>query len=96
MKQMIEVRHPFRAARQVDEHKYRVMRAALLRVIPAAHDGIPERTLTPAVQRHVGASTFHPAELSHWVTTVMLDLMARGLVEEVDGEGPHRVRRRDP
>lgn len=64
-----------------------------MRVIPDDPDGIPERTLTPAVQRHVGAREFQQVELSHWVTTVTLDLMARGIVEEVRGEGPHRVRR---
>ncbi len=94
MTQTVEVRHPFREPRQVDEHKYRVMRAALLRVIPADPDGIPERTLAPAVRRHVGPRTFHPVELSYWVSTVTLDLLARGVVEEVRGEGPHRLRRR--
>lgn len=90
----IEVRHPFAEPRRVDERKYRAIRDALLRVIPADRRGIPHRTLTPAVQRQVSARTFSPAEVGHWVTLVTLDLIARGIVEEVGGEGPHRVRRK--
>lgn len=89
----IEVRHPFAEPRRVDEDKYRLMREALLRVIPEDPWGIPHRTLTPAVQRYLSARTFSPVELGHWVTLVTLDLIARGIVEEVGGEGPHRVRR---
>jgi hypothetical protein len=91
---LIEARHPFGEPQRVDEDKYQAMRTALLSVIPEDECGIPERTLTQAVHRYIGTRMFHPAELSYWVTTVTLDLMARGLVEEVSGEGPHRVRRR--
>lgn len=77
----------------MDEAKYRAVRDALLRVIPTDRRGIPHRTLTPAVRRYLSPRDFPPATIGHWVTTVLLDLMARGIVEEVGGEGPHRVRR---
>lgn len=89
----IELRSPFGEPQRVDEEKYRAMRRALLAVIPTHRHGIPERTLAPAVKGHVRAAMFHPVELGYWVTRVTLDLMARGIVEEVRGEGPHRVRR---
>ncbi len=93
MRRTIEARHPFAASRPVDEEKYQAMREALLRVIPDEPCGIPQRTLAPAVQRYVSARSFSPVELCHWVTLVTLDLIARGLIEEVAGEGPLRVRR---
>ncbi len=78
---------------RVDVAKYEAMKAALLAVVPAAGDGIPFQDLAGAVRPHLPAEVFANASVSWYVTTVKLDLEARGLIERVPGARPQRLRR---
>jgi Family of unknown function (DUF6958) len=73
----------------IDTGKYEVIKAAILEVVGAA----PEVTfgdLTSAVRRLLG-DTF-PGSVSWYVTTVKLDLEARGLIERVPDKKPQHLR----
>ena len=78
---------------RVDAAKYEAMKAALLAVVPAAGAGIPFQDLVDAVRPHLPAELFANASVSWYVTTIKLDLEARGLIERVPGARPQRLRR---
>ncbi len=78
---------------RIDAAKYEAMKAALLAVVPAAEAGIPFQDLADAVRPHLPAELFANASVSWYVTTIKLDLEARGLIERVPGARPQRLRR---
>lgn len=91
----VETLHP--AGKQgvrIERAKYDTMRRALLRVIPRRKDGVPFLDLVDLVEPHLDPEAF-TAEVSRpwYVTTVKQDLEARGLVEQVPGARPQRLRR---
>lgn len=77
----------------IDAAKYEAMKAALLTVVPAAGAGVPFQDLAEAVRPHLPDVLFASASVSWYVTTVKLDLEARGLIERVPGARPQRLRR---
>ncbi len=77
----------------MDAAKYEAMKAALLAVVPAAEAGILFQDLVDAVRPHLPAELFANASVSWYVTTIKLDLEARGLIERVPGARPQRLRR---
>ncbi len=73
---------------------YEAYRAALLQVIPAAEAGIPFADLSQAVTPHLAQELLDTTSPGWWVTTVKLDLEARGVIERIPGAGKQRVRLR--
>ena len=77
----------------IDAAKYEAMKAALLTVVPAAGAGVPFQDLADAVRPHLSDELFAKASINWYVTTVKLDLEARGLIERVPSARPQRLRR---
>ena len=69
------------------------MKSALLEVIPAEPGAIAFGELRDAVRPHLPTEVFEGASVGWFVTSVKLDLEARGLIERVPGSGPQRLRR---
>ena len=80
----------------VNAARYKAMRRALLRVIPKHKDGVPFRDLRDATVEHLPDDVFAGASFGWYVTTVKLDLEARGLIERVPKASPQRLRRVTP
>ena len=74
----------------IDTAKYAVIKSAILDALDA-HQGISFGALTQVVVDKLGKS--FDGSISWYVTTVKLDLEARGLIERVPGSKPQRVRR---
>ncbi len=95
MPEMVDLMHPDpdKQAGRCDAARYRAMKKALLRVIPRRGDGVPFGELVDLVRPHLPAAPFEGASVSWYVTTVKLDLEARGLIERVPQARPQRIRR---
>lgn len=91
MKERILTVHPDlqKTGVNIDQGKYEVMRSAILEVLGAAPE-VSFSELRLAVRTLVG-DTF-PGSVSWYVTTVKLDLEARGLIERVPGKKPQHLR----
>ncbi|MCK5943792.1 MAG: hypothetical protein KAI24_17540 [Planctomycetes bacterium] len=78
----------------IERRKYDAMKRALLRVTPRRAPGVRFSELPRLVREHLPAAAFPPdASVSWYVTTVKLDLEARGLLERLPGSGPQRLMR---
>ena len=73
----------------VSREKYDAIRAAILESV-RDHGEITFKDLTQEVRRKL-EGTFE-GSISWYVTTVKLDLEARGLIERVPGSRPQRLR----
>lgn len=90
MEERIETLHPEgKQGVSISRHKYEVIREAILAVL-AAQDDVQFKDLPPEVEA-VLQSPFD-GSISWYVTTVKLDLEARGLLERVPGSKPQRLR----
>lgn len=79
----------------IDSRKYAAMKRALLAVIPPRAPGVPFAELPELVVPHLEGSAVTAADSVRWyVTTVKLDLEARGLIERLKGSPQRLVRRR--
>ena len=78
---------------RIERVKYDAMVAALLAVTPATAPGVPFRGLADRVRPHLPAEVF-PAgvSVSWYVTTVKLDLEARGALRRLKGSPQRLVR----
>lgn len=77
----------------IDRVLYEEMRKRLLQVIPKGSDGVAFRDLAPLVEPILDRKKFPRAASTSWyVVTVKQDLEARGLIEQVAGARPQRVR----
>jgi len=81
---------PQKAGVNIDKGKYDVIRAAILEVLSAAPE-VSFSALRDAVRKLLGDS--FPGSVSWYVTTVKLDLEARGLIERVPGKKPQHLRK---
>lgn len=92
---MFELRHPdpSKQAGRCHAGRYHAMKAALLEVIPANAEGIAFAELREAVRAKLPATLFEGASVGWFVTSVKLDLEARGQIERVAGSGPQYLRR---
>ena len=81
-----------KAGVNVDKRKYDSMRRAILKVVGRGRDGVPFGDLRTLVEPHLG-DVFEGASVGWYVTTVKLDLEARGELERVPGVRPQRLRR---
>lgn len=93
--EMVQALHPDRAKNgtRVTKSTYEAYRAALLATIPTAAEGIAFTDLSQAVTPHLSPEVLSSTSPVWWVTTVKLDLEARGLIERVPGAGKQRLRR---
>lgn len=76
---------------RVDAARYEAMKTALLAVIPQGGDGVRFADLAGLVKKRLPAATFEGASVLWYVTTVKLDLEARGLLRRVPGASPQRL-----
>ena len=91
MEEKILTLHP--AGKQgvnISRTKYDAIRAAMLAVLDSEPD-LPFRDLPAAVETQLVVP--FDGSIGWYVTTVKLDLEARGLIERVPGSSPQRVRR---
>ncbi len=77
----------------IERDKYEAMKSALLTVIPNTMDGTPFKTLVEQVAPLLPKAVFEGASVPWYVTTVKLDLEARGLIERVPKKSPQHLRR---
>ena len=80
-------------APRIDAARYDAMKAALLAVVPRAGDGVRFADLADLVEKRLPSATFKGASILWYVTTVKLDLEARGLIRRVPGSSPQRLLR---
>ncbi len=92
--EMFQALHPdpSKNGTRVTKATYEAYRAALLQVIPAAEEGISFVELSDAVTPLLSQELLDNTSPGWWVTTVKLDLEARGLIERIPGTGKQRVR----
>ena len=91
MEEKIMTRHPDpgKSGVNISKQKYDVVRAAIVHAISARGE-ITFKELTQDVQARL-EGTFD-GSISWYVTTVKLDLEARGLIERVPKSRPQRLR----
>lgn len=85
------VNHPGKTSR-VDAAKYRVARAAMLKVLPKKPPGMTQHEMMIAMRDALPLDQFPGTTSSWWMKTVQLDLEAKGLVARDAGK-PLRWRR---
>jgi hypothetical protein len=88
------VNHPGHVQR-VDGAKYAAMKAAFMKVLPAASPGMTVDDLRERVLAHLPGDLYpQGATAGWWVKAVQLDLEAKGVIVPArpGGEGRHRAR----
>ena len=85
---------PDRQPTNIDRDKYESMKSALLAVIPAEGEGVTFGELDRLVAPRLPEELWAGASIQWYVTTVKLDLEARGLVERVPKSRPQLLLRR--
>jgi len=92
---MTEALHPDPAKQgtRVRKAGYDAYRKALLKLIPKSNQGVEFRQLSEGIGELMPAEIAESTKAMWWVTTVKLDLEARGLIERVPGASPQRLRR---
>ena len=78
-------------AARMSARRYKDVRAAILKVVPASARGIAFNDLPAAVAKVIPKE--FDGSVSWYATTVKLDLEARGLIERILGASPQRLRR---
>ena len=93
-KEMFDALHPdpTKQGTRVTKSTYDAYRAALLKVIPFTEEGIEYGTLSEAVQPHIAPELLESTSPGWWVTSVKLDLEARGMIERIPTKGRQRLR----
>lgn len=84
-------------SKRIDAEKYEVMSKALLKAIPRTRAGVRFMDLFDTIGSVLPRSSLPGGgSLSWYLTTVKLDLEARGLIERVPHSVPQRLRRVTP
>lgn len=94
MREMVvveNVNHPGQLSR-VDAGKYKLARAAMLRVLPKRAPGLTQHEMMLAMRDALPIDVFPGTTTTWWTKTVQLDLEAKGLVVRDKGK-PLRWRR---
>ena len=73
----------------IDKAKYDTMRQAIVDAV-GAHDGISFDDLTATVQQQLNGN--FSGSINWYVTTVKLDLEARGIIERIPKRSPQQLR----
>lgn len=80
---------------RIDAAKYAALRSAILAVLPRSGPGLPFRDLPAAVEARLPHGEIPGGGSLMWyVTTVKLDLEARGEIMRVAGAKPQRLLRK--
>ncbi|MBT8396776.1 MAG: hypothetical protein HKO65_16210 [Gemmatimonadetes bacterium] len=90
----IEAIHPDpeKAGVRIDRWKYDVVKAAILKALPAREPGLPFKSLSGEVRSALSTEDLAMlGSVSWYTTTVKLDLEARGLVARIEGARPQRL-----
>lgn len=85
------VNHPGKVAR-VDASKYKLTRAAMLKLLPKKAPGMTQHEMMLAMREALPLDVFPGRTSSWWVKTVQLDLEAKGLIVR-DASKPLRWRK---
>lgn len=93
--EMFDALHPDpeKQGTRVTKSTYEAYKAALLEIIPPTDEGIEYGALSKAVVPHLSSELVENTSQGWWVTSVKLDLEARGMIERVPTKGKQRVRR---
>lgn len=93
--EMFQTLHPDpnKQGTRVTKATYEAYRTALLQVIPVDEGGILFGALSAAVMPRLSPELVATTSPGWWVTTVKLDLEARGMIERVPCAGKQRLRR---
>lgn len=79
---------------RIEAAKYEAVKRAILKAVPRSARGIEFLDLIDAVKEHLpGGKIPGGGSIPWYVTTVKLDLEARGLIERAEGSKPQRLRR---
>jgi len=91
--EMFQALHPDPAKQgaRVTKSTYEVYKEALLKAMPPSGEEIEFAQLNEATKPHVPEDILSNTSLGWWVTTVKLDLEARGIIERAPGRGRQRV-----
>lgn len=92
----VEALHPdpTKTSTRVSRDRYEAVRDALLAVIPHTEEGVRFSALRELVAPHLpDGQVPRGGKVGWWVTTVKLDLEARGLIERVPKSSPQRLRK---
>lgn len=93
-REMTEALHPDgKASTRVNKADYDAYRKALLKVIPNNDEGVRFMHLAELVEEILPQEVLDRSRPMWWITTVKLDLEARGLIERVPKASPQRIRR---
>jgi len=84
--------NPEKQGTRVTKATYEAYRDAMLKVVPDTETGIEYGQLSEAVRPHITQDILESTSPMWWVTTVKLDLEARGLIKRIPGRGKQRVR----
>jgi hypothetical protein len=87
---------PGKAPTRVRKRFYDAYRTAILKAVPRSDRGVEFRALMDLVCARLPDEIRAETRAMWWVTTVKLDLEARGLIERVPGASPQRLRRCGP
>ena len=93
-KEMINGLHPDpnKQGTRMTKAYYDAYRIALLEVIPTTNEGVYYSDLDKLCETHLSVEVRENTKAMWWITSVKLDLEARGLIERVKGKGKQRVR----
>ena len=81
-------------SKRIDAQRYDAMRRALLMAIPRTRLGVRFMDLFDTILRHLPRAGLPGTGTLSWtLTTVKLDLEARGLIERIPNSVPQRLRR---
>jgi hypothetical protein len=90
---LLNVNHPG-AGTRISQEKYDIVSAAILAVVPKVGSGVELRRLSGMVKARLSTRERDAVGSLDWyVTTVKLDLEARGRIERVPDVTPQRLRR---
>jgi len=94
-KEMFDALHPDpeKQGTRVTKTTYETYKEALLKVIPASEGGVEYGSLSKSVVPYLTDELVENTSQGWWVTTVKLDLEARGMIERVPGKGRQWVRK---
>jgi hypothetical protein len=81
-------------SKRIDALRYDAMSKALLKAIPRTRAGVRFMDLFDTISRHLPRTGLPGGgSLSWYLTTVKLDLEARGFIERIPDSVPQRLRR---
>ncbi len=93
-KVVCETPTPGKQPTRIPKWKYDLVRAAILKAVPADEQGVEFRRLADLVERSLDPADLEKLGSVSWhTTTVKLDLEVKGEIERVIGSTPQRLRR---